>query len=82
MKTGSTVLYAVSVVLTLITGLLTWRNTYYLCYISSYRDDSGWKWVLIPLFGLLLGAISTHYSIRKQVPCSTGGKNQKKQYCN
>ena len=58
MKTGSAVLYAASVVLTLITGLLTWRNTYYLGYIPSYRDGSGWKWVLIPMFGLLLGAIS------------------------
>lgn len=33
MKTGSAVLYAASVALILITGLLTWRNIYYLGYI-------------------------------------------------
>jgi len=58
MKTGSAVLYAASVALILITGLLTWRNIYYLGYIPSYRDDSGWKWALIPMFVLLFGAIS------------------------
>lgn len=55
---GTAVLYITSVVLTLITGLLTWRNTYYLGYIPSYQDNLGWKWVLIPLFGLLIGAVS------------------------
>jgi hypothetical protein len=33
MKTDSAVLYAASVALILITGLLTWRNIYYLGYI-------------------------------------------------
>ena len=57
-KTGITVLYIISVALILIAGLLTWRNTYYLGYIPSPLDNLGWKWILIPLFGLLTGAIS------------------------
>lgn len=58
MITGTAVLYITTVVLILIIGLLTWRNTYYLGYIPSFKDDLGWKWVLIPLFGLLTGAVS------------------------
>lgn len=57
-NTGIVVLYITSVVLTVITGLLTWRNTYYLGYIPSYQDNLVWKWTLIPLFGLLIGTIS------------------------
>ncbi|NLC69557.1 MAG: MerR family transcriptional regulator [Clostridiaceae bacterium] len=56
--TGTAVLYIASVVLILIIGLLTWRNIYYLGYIPSYRDNLGWKWILIPQFGLLIGAVS------------------------
>lgn len=52
------VLYITSVVLILIVGLLTWRNTYFMGYIPSYQDDLGWKWIMIPLFGLLIGAVS------------------------
>lgn len=61
-KTGIAVLYITSVVLTLIAGLFTWRNTYYLGYIPSPLDNLGWKWVLIPLFVLLIGATSYIYA--------------------
>lgn len=56
--TSTVVLYIASIALTLITGLLTWRNTYYLGYIPSYQNELGWKWILVPLFGLLIGAVS------------------------
>lgn len=77
----STSLYIISVVLTLITGLLTWRNTYYLGYIPSYQDNLGWKWILIPLFGLLIGAVSyifaktmrnIHHKDESAVTCGLG----------
>jgi len=55
-------LYIASAVLILIIGLLTWRNTYYLGYIPSYRDNLGWKWILIPQFGMMLGVVTTIFA--------------------
>ncbi|HHY81286.1 MAG TPA: MerR family transcriptional regulator [Clostridiales bacterium] len=56
--TNTVFLYAASVVMAIISGLLIWRNTYYLGYIPSLLDDLGWRWVLLPLFALLVGFIS------------------------
>jgi len=55
-------LYIASIVLIMILGLLTWRNIHYLGYIPAYQDDLGWKWLLIPLFGLLMGAVTYFFT--------------------
>jgi len=60
--TSTAALYITFVFLTLITGLLTWRNIYYLGYIPSYQNDLRWKWILIPMFGLLIGAVSYFFA--------------------
>jgi DNA-binding transcriptional MerR regulator len=52
------ILYAASVVMCIVLGLLIWRNTYYLGYIPSFQDDLGWRPILIPLFVLLIGSVS------------------------
>ncbi len=57
------ILFAISIGLSIILGLLLWRNTYYLGYIPAYQDILGWRMLLIPLFALLI--VVTVYTLIK-----------------